>query len=127
MKCDFCSAPPPLLRYPVQTGTPWAACQECALLIDAGELLPLVRRIIRQLVRPQLLPRAARDAHLGGVMVQQLAEWLHSAFWTQRDGAAQPFAAFPTTRTCPACRWALRPEDPDGECPRCGTPLAVRP
>jgi len=83
MKCDFCSDRQPIMLYPVKESTPWAACLECVLLIDTGELHALGRRILRSLM-PRLPPE------IRALMQEELMEWLHSAFWTQRAGRAQP-------------------------------------
>lgn len=83
MKCDFCSDRQPQVCYPILEGTAWAACQECALLIDTGELHALGRRILRS-----LMPRL--PAEVRALMQGELMEWLHSAFWTRRDGPGQP-------------------------------------
>jgi hypothetical protein len=71
IRCDMCSAPRPAWRYPARTFTThlftptfdqqsvgdWAACPDCARLIEAGDIAGLTTRSLDALImdNPELI------------------------------------------------------------------------
>ena len=91
LKCDFCSAPAPIAAYPVRVGVPWAACEECALLIDAGEIQQLARRAMRTLLGGEVEMLAQRpDVDRVRFMLAEAIKAMHYTFWHLRTGPRQP-------------------------------------
>jgi hypothetical protein len=94
MKCDFCSGPKPTWKYPcedfVLAGTvlgsdgAWAACDECASLIEQNDRKGLAARCLEtfHLVHPdaQYLPRRS---------VRKTLEEIHRYFFRHRDGSVE--------------------------------------
>lgn len=89
-RCDFCSSPRVLWRYPTQTGqfaeaTPvklitesvgdWSACADCHAIIERGDRPALVQRSCETLGIPM------QDA-----CVEYIAR-IHDLFWAGRIGA----------------------------------------
>jgi hypothetical protein len=78
--CDFCSETPVAWAYPCGlvvlgpnvTSDPWAACQECHDLIEAGDA-------------DQLARRAARNSDAPITLLPVFAE-LHRRFFAARQG-----------------------------------------
>src|SRR2546427_9819778 len=83
-KCDFCSAPFPVAVYPVREGEPWAACTECAALIDTEEIQALARRAAHT-----LLGGFGEYTGRTGWLLKEAIEAIHHTFWKLRSGPRQ--------------------------------------
>ena len=94
-KCDFCSAPNPIWRYPARSFIgyvacgiagesvgDWAACGECHRLIEAGDRTLLTARSVEAFVTAQ--------PELGEISAELTFELgsLHSLFFENRLGPA---------------------------------------
>ncbi len=102
LKCDFCSAPGPAWAYRVrdfdaclafpadESVGGWAACEECHLLIEAGDHDGLASRSLEELI--SRCPEAAIEAP---ALKQDLRQ-LHGVFFANRVGTAVRTAAGPS-------------------------------
>ncbi len=86
-RCDFCGSERPAWRYPArsffdavgsQSKGDWLACQDCHMLIDAGELDHLTERCFRNVLAPAI-PNGKAWSRL-------YIEHLHQLFWQHRTG-----------------------------------------
>jgi hypothetical protein len=94
-RCDFCSAPCPVWRYPARsfvaycapnlTGESvgdWAACDQCHALIESDDRRGLAQRSVDELIFKH--PEASAAA---AALYEDLAE-LHQQFFAHRSGTA---------------------------------------
>ncbi len=81
-KCDFCSEFFPSYEYPVSAGTPWAACIECAGLIDARDIEGLARRCANRLLPGAAIPKS---------FVQTVLMGVQATFWEVWYGTREDF------------------------------------
>ena len=100
LRCDFCSAPSPVWRYPARSFVAycvpnvagesvgdWAACDQCYVLIETDDARGLAQRSLDELILKY--PEAGAEA---AVLYEQLAE-LHQQFFAHRSGTAVPITA----------------------------------
>lgn len=90
MKCDFCSAPDPTWKYPCEDfileGThhgsegAWAACDDCAALIERNDRDGLALRSIESYPLRDYIPR--------GRLRRMMAK-LHRHFFRKRAGSVE--------------------------------------
>ena len=100
LRCDFCSAPSPVWRYPARSFVAycapnvagesvgdWAACDQCHVLIETDDRRGLTQRSLDQLILKH--PEASFAA---AVLYEELAE-LHQQFFAHRSGTPVPITA----------------------------------
>ena len=95
LRCDFCSAPCPVWRYPARSFVAycsqnlagesvgdWAACDQCHVLIESDDRKGLAQRSLDELILKHPEASAAAPA-----LHEDLAE-LHQQFFAHRSGTA---------------------------------------
>ncbi len=100
LRCDFCSAPSPVWRYPARSFVAycapnvagesvgdWAACAHCHVLIETDDRRGLAQRSLDELILKH--PEASAAA---AVLYEGLAE-LHQQFFAHRSGTPVPITA----------------------------------
>lgn len=100
LRCDFCSAPSPVWRYPARSFVAycapnvagesvgdWAACDQCHVLIETDDRRGLAQRSLDQLILKH--PEASLAA---AVLHEELAE-LHQQFFAHISGTPVPITA----------------------------------
>lgn len=99
LRCDFCSAPWPMWRYPARSFIAyvaanlagesvgdWAACDACHLLIEADDRAGLALRSL-----DELMVKHSEASAAAGILLHDLAD-LHGRFFEHRSGPAVSIA-----------------------------------
>jgi hypothetical protein len=105
IQCDFCGSQHVVWSFPARdfaldcaakllgipiigSRGPWAACPECAALVEGGERGPLCLRSLVHLCGPP------PDAEVAMALVRIMAE-IHEQFFAARTGPAVPVSGRP--------------------------------
>lgn len=93
-RCDLCGAELRHLSSAVYVRgeePAWTICMECALLVDAGELLPLARRVAAHLMAWRFTRDHLRPAWTASILAD-VAAAIEEVFWGARAVAPHPWA-----------------------------------